>query len=223
MHHAIQPACTIPTHTRTHTLQQSRLIDGSYLSCRLFLDTFVHISTILLPVATFLTFSQLLLDRSVCERPALQFALVRTVTGVVGLVCPLPARLLSPRILLLSARRITCSHPPFASLLTSVALLDILYVIRRVEQHLHVLHESADLVHCGTFGVENVVERVIGHLSEILRVHGGVRLRQQLLGFHLAELLHVFHHFPRLCVCVWRLEGRGRCGCVLSVCVCVPA
>lgn len=38
-------------------------------------------------------------------------------------------------------------------LLTSAVLLDIFYVICCIEQHLHVLHESADLVHCGTFGV----------------------------------------------------------------------
>lgn len=94
---------------------------------------------------------------------------------------------------LLGALRVNIPCCP--CLLTSVVLLDIFYVIGRIEQHLHVLHKSVDLVHCGTFGVQNVAERIVGHLSEILLVHGRIRLRQDLLWFQLAVLSHIFHHF----------------------------
>ena len=90
----------------------------------------------------------------------------------------------------------THTHVYSSSLLTSAALLHVLYVIRRIQQHLHVPHKSADLVHCGTFGVEDVAQGTVGHhLPEILRVHGRVGLGQQLLcGFQLAVLPHVLHH-----------------------------
>lgn len=52
---------------------------------------------------------------------------------------------------LLGALRGNIPYSP--CLLTSAGLLDIFYVICCIEQDLHVLHESADLVHCGTFGV----------------------------------------------------------------------
>lgn len=90
---------------------------------------------------------------------------------------------------------------PSVCLLTSAASLHILYVICRIKQHLNVLHESADPVHRGAVGVQHVTERIAGHLCEILLVHGGVRLRQDLLGSQpaaaaaaAAALPHVLHH-----------------------------